>query len=106
MFRQICRRWETTFAPDEVITAAELEKALFVVTGKENIVTKADSAVSRVELGVAMYRAALELNSGIMGFIKAITLFFSTVFEDGAFGFASSITRAQAAMAIMDLLNK
>jgi len=99
-------RTETTFAPDDTITAAELEKALFAVTGKENIVVKADSAVSRVELGVAMYRAASELNSGIMGFIKAVTLFFGTIFEEGLFGFASTVTRGQAAMAIMNLLNK
>lgn len=99
-------RTETTFAPDETITAAELEKALFAVTGKENIVANTDTPVSRVELGVAMYRAVSELNSGIAGFIKAVTLFFSTIFEKGPFGFASTVTRGQAAMAIMNLLNK
>ena len=99
-------RTETTFAPDEDITATELERALFALTGKENIVAKADSAVSRIELGVAMYRAVSELNGGIIGFVKGVTLFFSTVFADGPFGFASKVTRAQAAMAVMDLINK
>ncbi len=98
-------RTETTFAPDETITATELERALFAVTGKENIVTKADSAVSRTELGVAMYRATSELNSGVVGFVKAFTAFFSTVFANGPFGFASTVTRGEAAMSIMNLIN-
>lgn len=99
-------RTETTFAPDEKITSTELERALFALTGKENIVIPADSAVSRVELSVAAYKAVSELNSGIMGFVKAFTTFFTVLFEDGAFGFASGVTRAQAAMAIMYIINK
>ncbi len=96
---------ETTFAPDEKITSTELEKALFALTGKENLVVKGNSAVSRTELGVAMYRAASELNSGFMGFVKAFALFFSTVFAEGPFGFASTVTRGQAAITFMNLIN-
>lgn len=97
-------RTETTFAPDEKITSTELEKVLFNLTGKENLVTKAETVVSRTELAVAMYRTASELNSGFMGFVKAFTVFCRTLLEGGVFGFASPITRAQAAMAVMNLI--
>ncbi len=97
---------ETSFAPGEKLTSAQLEKALFNLTGKENLADKSDASVSRVKLGFAMYRAASALNPGIMGFAKAFSLLISVIFENGPFGFASSVTRGQAAVTLMYLINK
>lgn len=96
---------ETTFAPDEKITSAQLEKALFKLTGEADLAKKSDSNVSRINLAFAVYRASSVLNTGFMGFVKSVSLLFSVAFEKGA-NIAAKVTRAETASAIMYLINK
>ena len=97
---------ETTFAPDEKITSAQLEKALFAITGEEGLASKSESSVSRISLAFAMYRASSAINSGIMGFAKSVSLLLTVMFEEGPVGFGSTVTRGEAAMTLMYLINK
>ena len=96
----------TTFSPDEKITGADLEKALFNLTGKEGLASASKSSVTRVALGFASYRAASALKSGIMGFANALSIMLTIIFDEGVAGIASNVTRAEAAEAIMYIINK
>lgn len=98
-------RTATEFAPDEVVTSAELEKALFAITGTENIVSKSNTGVSRIGLSFALFQAASELGGGFNGFVKGVKLLFNTLFEAGAFGLLGNITRGDAACSLMNLIN-
>lgn len=97
---------ETTFAPADKLTSAQLEEALFAITGKENLADNSNSTVSRVNLGFAIYRASSALNPGFVGFAKSVSLLISVMFGKGPFGFASSVTRGEAAVTLMYLINK
>lgn len=96
---------ETSFAPDDSLTSAQLEKALFNITGVEGLAKKSDSSVSYVKLGFALYRASSALNPGIMGFTKSFSILVNTIFGNGIFGFASPVTRGKAAVSLMYLIN-
>ncbi len=95
----------TTFAPDEEITSAELEKALFAITGKENLASKSDLSVSRVSLAASLFNASSALKGGISGFVSGIKLFVGTIFAAGPFGMFANITRGDAALSLMTLIN-
>ncbi len=95
----------TEFAPDESITSAELEDALFAITGVEGLANDSDSKVNRFALAFAIFNASQKVNTGITGFVKSFSLLITTIFEAGAMGIISTVTRAQAANALMHLVN-
>ncbi len=95
----------TTFSPDEAVTSAELEKALFAITGTENLVAKSELGVSRITLAAAAFKAASALTGGIGGFINGVRFFVDTLFGAGAFGLLSGVTRGEAAMTLMTIIN-
>ena len=95
----------TEFAPDEAITSAELEDALFAITGVEGLSKDSDSKVNRFALAFAVFNASQKLNTGITGFAKSFSLLVSTIFDAGAMGIISTVTRAQAANSLMHLVN-
>lgn len=95
----------TEFAPDEAITSAELEDALFAITGVEGLSKDSDSKVNRFALAFAVFNASQKLNTGITGFAKSFSLLVSTIFDAGAMGIISTVTRAQAANTLMHLIN-
>ena len=95
----------TEFKPDDTITSADLEKALFAITGTENLVAKSESGVSRITLAAAAFKAETALVGGIGGFINGIKLFVSTLFAAGPFGLISSVTRGEAAATLMNIIN-
>ncbi len=92
----------TEFAPEEKLAAADLERALYAITGVENLTSNTASVVSRGALAVAMFNAVTATNSGISGFVKGFSLFVSTFFADGPFGIVSAVTRGQAAITLMN----
>ena len=98
-------RTETEFAPNEAITSAELERALFAITNVEGITKSTDSKVNRFALAFAIFNASQKINTGITGFAKSFSLLVSTIFDAGAKGLVSSVTRAQAANSLMHLIN-
>lgn len=95
----------TTFSPEENITSAELEKALFAITGKEDLAAKTDSSVSRIGLATTFFRAAAALKGGFSGFINGFSLFVNTLFAAGPMGMFSTITRGDTAIALLNLIN-
>lgn len=95
----------TEFAPDEAITSAELEDALFAITGVEGLSKDSDSKVNRFALAFAVFNASQKLNTGITGFAKSFSLLVSTIFDAGPMGIISTVTRAQAANSLMHLVN-
>ncbi len=97
---------ETTFSPDEKITAADLERALFNLTGKENLTGSSKLSVTRVALGLASYRASIALSNNIMGFANAVSIMLTVIFEEGLSGIASAVTRAEVAETLMYIINK
>lgn len=98
-------RTATTFAPDEDITSAELEKALYALTGEENLVAKSESKISRVSLAFSMFRAKFAMDNSITAFVKAFSLLFSVMFDGGPTGMIAPVTRAETAATLMHLIN-
>ncbi len=97
---------ETTFSPDQKITGAELERALFNLTGQEGLAKSSDSSVTRIALAFAAFRAATAMESGVMGFAKALSTLITVIFDNGLFGFGTAVTRAEVAETLMFVINK
>ena len=89
---------ETTFSPDDTLTKAQLSEALNKISGTYEI-TDSTSAVSRIELGLSLLKCADKTD--LIGMMKSLVFSIKIMFS----GF-SSVTRADAAVILLDYINK
>ncbi|MGN0443683.1 MAG: S-layer homology domain-containing protein [Acutalibacteraceae bacterium] len=88
---------ENTFSPDEVLTNAELSKALSAITGDYEITDNTDK-VTKITFAFTMFSNVKQ--KGFAAWLKAFILTVRTAF--GSFG---DITRAEAARGIYEYTN-
>ena len=85
---------ETTFSPDDDLTASQLADALFAIAGKDNKIN-IPTKVNVATFAIAMLSAGA--TRGFTGFFKGVSTFFRVVI-DSSFNVTSTISRGQAAL--------
>ena len=88
-------RTETEFAPDDILTKAELSKIAAAVSGTEAKENN-DKAVSQMNFALTMFKASPK--TSFISWAKALMLTFRII----AGGIGKNVTRAQAAQYILD----
>ena len=84
---------ETTFSPDDALTAGQLADALLAIAGKDNSIN-IPTKVNVASFAIAMLSAGT--TNGITGFVKGVSLFFKIIVNSG-FNVTATVTRGQAA---------
>lgn len=84
---------ETTFSPDEALTAGDLNEAMNAIVGTSGD-TEDTSEVSILKFAITLFTASFK--KGISGIAKGISLAFSII-SDNAFRLTSTLTRGEAA---------
>lgn len=95
---------ETEFAPEESITASQLERALFAITEEENLIEKGDNKVTQAAFAFALFRTSVAYNNSIPGFVEAFSLLINTLFAKGTLGLGVAVSRAEAAVALAKIV--
>ena len=85
---------ETTFSPDDALTAGQLADAILAIAGKDNKVN-IPTKVNAATFAIAMLSAGA--TKGITGFFKGVSLFFKIVMDNN-FNVTATVTRGQAAV--------
>lgn len=85
---------ETTFSPDDELTAGQLADALFAIAGKDNKIN-IPTKVNVATFAIAMLSAGA--TRGFTGFFKGVSTFFRVII-DSSFNVTSTISRGQAAV--------
>lgn len=97
---------ETEFAPEAKLTAGQLAAAFKAITEKDDIVNVSDenATVTRAKVATAILRSASAKPGIIRGF-KTFIYAFKVLFGGGILGFARDLTRAEAAVILMNYDN-
>ncbi|MBR5827469.1 MAG: S-layer homology domain-containing protein [Clostridia bacterium] len=84
---------ETTFSPDEALTAGDLNEAMNAIVGTDKD-TEDTSEVSIFKFAISLFTASFK--KGVAGVFKGISLAFKII-SDNTFNLGSTLTRGEAA---------
>ena len=95
---------ETTFAPDAVLSKADLSSALNKIAGVNDIAgTEGD--VKRMDMAKAIWNTAFTSATTTIQRFKTMIYVFTFLINDGKFDFTADITRGQGASILYDYIN-
>lgn len=96
---------ETTFAPDAVLSKADLSNALSKIGNVAADIAGTDGDVKRMDIAKAVWDTVFSSATSPMKRFKTMVYVFKLLINDGKFDFSADVTRAQGASILYDYIN-
>lgn len=96
---------ETTFAPDAVLSKADLSNALSKIGNVAADIAGTEGDVKRMDMAKAIWTTAFSSATSTMQRLKTMVYVFKFLINSGKFDFTADITRAQGASILYDYIN-